>query len=69
MRVLCPDRPGIGLSDPKPDRTIAGYADDVEALADALGLGRFAVLGASSGRRLAGKRQQALRDTKLASLR
>jgi pimeloyl-ACP methyl ester carboxylesterase len=49
VRVLCPDRPGIGLSDPKPGRTIRGYPDDVAAIADALGLGRFAVVGLSGG--------------------
>jgi pimeloyl-ACP methyl ester carboxylesterase len=49
VRVLCPDRPGIGLSDPKSDRTLSGYSDDVAALADALGLERFAVVGVSGG--------------------
>ena len=48
-RLLCPDRPGIGLSDPKPGRTIRGYPDDVAAIADALGFGRFAVVGLSGG--------------------
>ena len=49
VRVLCPDRPGIGLSDPMPGRTVYGYADDVAAMADALGLERFAVAGLSGG--------------------
>ena len=49
VRVLCPDRPGIGLSDPEPGRTIRGYPDDVAAVADALGLERFAVMGLSGG--------------------
>jgi pimeloyl-ACP methyl ester carboxylesterase len=49
VRVVCPDRPGVGRSDPHPERTIPGYADDVSALADALGFGRFAVLGYSGG--------------------
>jgi len=49
VRVLCPDRPGIGRSDPKPDRTIPGYAEDIGALADTLGIGRFAVVGHSYG--------------------
>ncbi|MGH3148439.1 MAG: alpha/beta fold hydrolase, partial [Rubrobacter sp.] len=49
VRVLCPDRPGIGLSDPQFGRTIHGYSEDVAAVADALGLGRFAVLGLSGG--------------------
>ena len=49
VRVLCPDRPGLGLSDPKSDRDLSGYPDDVAALADALGLERFAVVGVSGG--------------------
>jgi pimeloyl-ACP methyl ester carboxylesterase len=49
VRVLCPDRPGIGRSDPHPERTILGYADDVGALAVAMGFERFAVLGYSGG--------------------
>src|SRR3954470_22512634 len=49
LRMICLDRPGMGLSDPKPDRTIAGFADDVAAVADQLGHERFAVLGYSGG--------------------
>jgi pimeloyl-ACP methyl ester carboxylesterase len=49
VRVVCPDRPGVGRSDPHPERTIPDYADDVSALADALGFERFAVLGYSGG--------------------
>jgi pimeloyl-ACP methyl ester carboxylesterase len=49
VRVVCPDRPGVGRSDPHPERTIPGYADDVSALADALGFEQFAVLGYSGG--------------------
>ena len=49
VRVVCPDRPGVGRSDPHPERTIPGYAEDVRALADAIGFERFAVLGYSGG--------------------
>ena len=49
MRVIAPDRPGYGLSDFKKKRTIADWTDDVVELADALGLGRFAVAGISGG--------------------
>jgi pimeloyl-ACP methyl ester carboxylesterase len=49
IRVLALDRPGYGLSDFEPERTILSWARDVEAVADLLGLGRFAVLGASGG--------------------
>lgn len=49
LRVVCPDRPGIGGSDPRPGRTVAGYAAEVLALADALRVDRFAVIGYSGG--------------------
>jgi pimeloyl-ACP methyl ester carboxylesterase len=49
VRVICPDRPGMGLSDPRPLRAVADYAEDVAALADALHLDRFAVIGYSGG--------------------
>jgi pimeloyl-ACP methyl ester carboxylesterase len=43
------DRPGYGGSTPRPGRDVASAAADVAAVADALGLGRFAVLGHSGG--------------------
>jgi pimeloyl-ACP methyl ester carboxylesterase len=49
VRVIAPDRPGIGLSDPQPGRRIGDWAADVAALADALGISRFAVAGYSGG--------------------
>ncbi|GLZ45070.1 alpha/beta hydrolase [Actinomycetospora sp. NBRC 106375] len=49
LRILCPDRGGIGGSDPVPGRTIAGYAAEILALADALGIDRFATVGYSAG--------------------
>jgi pimeloyl-ACP methyl ester carboxylesterase len=49
VRVLAPERPGLGLSSPQPGRTLLDHARDVRALAEALGLGRFAVLGESGG--------------------
>jgi pimeloyl-ACP methyl ester carboxylesterase len=49
VRLITVDRPGIGLSDPKPGRTVAGWASDLGELADHLGLERFAVLGYSVG--------------------
>src|ERR1700726_1453146 len=36
VRLIAPDRPGIGGSDRAPGRTVAAWADDVAALADAL---------------------------------
>lgn len=49
VRVICPDRPGIGQSDPKPERTIASYAQDVRDVALALGIPRYSVAGYSGG--------------------
>jgi pimeloyl-ACP methyl ester carboxylesterase len=49
LRLIAPDRPGYGNSDPKPHRTLLDWADDVGELADALGITRFAVVGVSGG--------------------
>lgn len=49
LRFMCVDRPGQGMSDPQHDRTFAGWAHDLEAIADALGADRFAVTGWSEG--------------------
>jgi pimeloyl-ACP methyl ester carboxylesterase len=49
VRLVSVDRPGVGGSDPKPGRTLAGWAADVSELADVLGIERFAVLGYSGG--------------------
>jgi pimeloyl-ACP methyl ester carboxylesterase len=49
LRLICPDRPGFGLSDFQKDRTIADWPGDVVQLADALGLDRFGVIGVSGG--------------------
>ena len=49
VRLIGVDRPGIGLSDPLAGRRVADWPADVEGLADALGLGRFAVMGHSVG--------------------
>ena len=43
------DRPGYGGSGPHDGRSVASAAADVAAMADALGIGRFAVLGHSGG--------------------
>jgi pimeloyl-ACP methyl ester carboxylesterase len=49
IRWVSYGRPEYGGSSPKPDRTIGDAAADVKELADALGLERFAVMGASGG--------------------
>ncbi len=49
VRLLCVERPGFGGSPRHPQRTLVGWADDVAALADAIGLRCFAVIGHSAG--------------------
>lgn len=48
-RVITYDRPGYGMSERDRGRTVASCAADVEAIADHLELGRFAVVGRSGG--------------------
>jgi len=48
-RVISYDRPGYGGSDRRKGRTVADCASDIAAIADALGLDRFAVTGSSGG--------------------
>lgn len=49
LRFLSYDRPGYGGSTARPGRTIADAAADAAAVADALGVERFAQLGHSGG--------------------
>jgi pimeloyl-ACP methyl ester carboxylesterase len=49
LRLIAPDRPGIGQSDFQPNRGFADYPRDVAFLADTLGLDKFSVLGVSNG--------------------
>jgi pimeloyl-ACP methyl ester carboxylesterase len=49
LRWVSYDRPAYGGSSPNPGRDIASAAADVVAVADTLGIGRFAVLGHSGG--------------------
>ena len=49
VRVLSLDRPGHGLSDAAPGRTLLDWSLDVAGFADAIGLGNFAVAGWSYG--------------------
>lgn len=49
VRWVGHDRPGYGGSTAQPGRTVAAAAADVAAVADALGLDRFAVFGHSGG--------------------
>jgi pimeloyl-ACP methyl ester carboxylesterase len=49
LRWVSYDRPGYGGSTVRPNRDIASAAADVAAVADTLGLDRFAVVGHSGG--------------------
>ncbi len=49
VRLIAPDRPGVGRSTPQPHRRLLDWPDDVRQLADALALQRFAVVGFSNG--------------------
>jgi pimeloyl-ACP methyl ester carboxylesterase len=49
VRLILVDRPGYGLSDLQPGRTLLDWPRDVAELADALGLARFSVFGMSGG--------------------
>jgi pimeloyl-ACP methyl ester carboxylesterase len=49
IRLVAPDRPGIGLSDFQLGRTLLDWPIDVTALADALGFDRFGAVGWSAG--------------------
>lgn len=49
VRLILAERPGFGLSDFQPKRTLLDWPDDVAQLADHLGLTRFAVIAGSQG--------------------
>jgi pimeloyl-ACP methyl ester carboxylesterase len=49
IRLIAPDRPGMGYSDFQPRRTLLDWPDDVCFLANSLGLEMFGVLGYSGG--------------------
>ena len=48
-RLITYDRPGYGRSSRRPGRRVVDCVDDVTALADALDIDRFAVMGTSGG--------------------
>jgi len=49
LRVLSPDRPGVGRSDRAPGHSTADWVDDARQLLDSLGVERVAVMGWSLG--------------------
>ncbi len=49
LRLISPDRPGIGLSDYQPGRTLLDWPETLRQLADHLGADKFHVMGWSGG--------------------
>ncbi len=48
-RIIAPDRPGFGESDPEPGRRLLDWPKIVVQLADTLGISTFGVIGMSGG--------------------
>jgi pimeloyl-ACP methyl ester carboxylesterase len=49
IRVICPDRPGFGLSDFQRNRKLLDWPDDVVQLAEYLEIKKFSIMGVSGG--------------------
>src|SRR2546425_487315 len=49
LRIVILERPGFGLSDFAPERSVIGWADDVADATHALDIREFAVVGVSAG--------------------
>ncbi|SDM45277.1 alpha/beta fold hydrolase [Allokutzneria albata] len=49
VRLISVDRPGLGASDPQPDRELTDWADDIAQLFKARGITKPAVVGFSQG--------------------
>lgn len=49
IRLIAPERPGYGLSDPKPERTLQDWTADMEELTDQLGIEHFSLVAVSGG--------------------
>lgn len=49
VRLISVERPGIGLSTPDPETSPLSFARDLGHVADAMDIGRFAVIGWASG--------------------
>ena len=49
VRLISLERPGLGASNPQPDRTLADWPRDVERFARARGLGEIRIVGFSMG--------------------
>ncbi|WP_420093233.1 alpha/beta fold hydrolase [Mycolicibacterium sphagni] len=44
VRLISPDRPGIGESDPQPGRTILDWAGDISEILNNLGVEQFSAM-------------------------
>lgn len=62
VRLISPDRPGIGGSDPQPGRTLLHWTHDVAEMLDQLGVERFSAMGWSMGGQYAAALAWALPD-------
>ena len=49
LRIIAPDRPGYGISDPEPTRSIVDWADDIRELMDQLNIESCSIIGFSGG--------------------
>jgi pimeloyl-ACP methyl ester carboxylesterase len=49
VRLITVDRPGLGLSDPQPNRMLLDLPDDILQLINALGISQLAIVGISQG--------------------
>ena len=49
VRLIAPERPGYGYSDPQPGRAILDWPDDLRQLADYLELSSFSIASISAG--------------------
>jgi pimeloyl-ACP methyl ester carboxylesterase len=49
VRFIGIERPGYGASDPKPDRRLLDWPDDIAEFADKLGIDKFYIIGISGG--------------------
>lgn len=49
IRLISMDRPGFGASDPKPNRSLLDWADDVKEVENYLQIEKFSIIGVSGG--------------------
>jgi pimeloyl-ACP methyl ester carboxylesterase len=49
LRIIAPDRPGIGSSSQLPQRTVQQYAADMAEICQQLGVQQFSAMASSAG--------------------